>query len=269
MPDTAANGGGTSTDTQNNGGGSRSGPTDEGRGVARRLLQKFRGKAEDALAQLADENRALRDDRRDLTAKLKGFEGTDVLVLRGDDLKRYTELKTIVGDKKPDDVKKELDELGTLRTKVQAGERRTSAAAAVRDHIKDWKNPDAFAEMVIDKGLEVSLVDSQDKDGKAIKVPHVKPANDPKATAVSAVDWVKNNASYMLPALTAGATSSTQQTGTQQTTQRGGTQFVEQGQTGSTAAAGGEQKTNAAAIPGRRPYVLPSQRNAAAGGDKK
>lgn len=269
MPDTAANTGGTSTESQQTGGGSRSGPTDEGRGVARRLLQKFRGKAEDALAQLADENRALRDDRRDLTTKLKGFEGSDVLVLRGDDLKRYTELKTIVGDKKPADVKTELDELGTLRTKVQSGERRTSAAAAVRDHIKDWKNPDAFAEMVIDKGLEVSLVDATDKDGKAIKIPHVKPANDPKAVAVSAVDWVKNNASYMLPALAAGAASSTtQSTGTQTQQRTGtGTQFVEQGQTGNTG--GSEGKTAAAAVPGRRAYVLPSQRNAAAGGDKK
>lgn len=265
MPDPVANGGGTSTDTTQNG-GSRSGPTDEGRGVARRLLQKFRGKAEDALAQLADENRALRDDRRELTTKLKGFEGTDVLVLRGDDLKRHNELKAIVGDKKPADVKTELDELGTLRTKVQTSERRTSAAAAVRDHIKDWKNPDAFAEMVVDKGLEVSLVDATDKDGKAIKIPHVKPANDPKATAVSAVDWVKNNASYMLPALAASATTSTQSTGQTTTQQRTGTQFVEQGQTGNTGVS--EGKTAAAAVPGRRAYVLPSQRNAAAT-DKK
>jgi hypothetical protein len=61
---------------------------------------------------------------------------------------------------------------------------------------------------ITDKGLVVSLVDGKDKDGKAIKVPHVRPKGDEKAATVPLEDWVKSNAAYLTPALTAtGGTS--------------------------------------------------------------
>jgi hypothetical protein len=260
MPDPLPNNGG-------NGDGSsagRSGPTDEGRGVARRLLLRFRGKAEDALAQLADENRAMRDERRDLRDKLKGFEGPDVVVLKGDDLKAYIEYKALG---KVDDLKKIMtEELPGLRTKVTESERRTSAADAAK--LLGW-NPEATAGMIVDKQLEVSLVDGQDKDGKAIKIPHVRPASDTKAAPIPLAKWQADHASYLTPALTAKAgASTTGTTGSTSTTSRttaqgatGGTPMIEQGG----ASAGTAPGTDAAKqIPGRRPYVLPSQRAAAA-----
>lgn len=98
---------------------------------------------------------------------------------------------------KPEDVQKQIDELPTLRTTVNEAAGRTAAAEGAK--LLGW-NADATAALLKDKGLVVSFVDVN-KDGKTIKVPHVRIASDEKAAPVALDAWVKDNASYLTPAL--------------------------------------------------------------------
>jgi hypothetical protein len=125
-----------------------------------------------------------------------------------------------------------MDELPTLRTTVTDAQRKTGATEAAA--LLKW-NPDATSGLVLDKGLVVSLVDGKDKDGKAIKVPHVRPANDEKAATVPLEDWVKTNAAYLTPALSATGGTSGTQSGTSTTPV---IPFVTQSAGGSAAATG-------------------------------
>jgi hypothetical protein len=105
---------------------------------------------------------------------------------------------------KADDVKKQLEELPALRTTVSTAERSKQASDVAR--LLGWV-PEATAE-VLGKGLVVSLVDGKNAKGEAVKVPHVRPANDEKAATVPLTDWVKTNAAHLTPALTATGGSS-------------------------------------------------------------
>jgi len=121
----------------------------------------------------------------------------------------------------------------------------------------------------------VSLVDGQDKDGKAVKIPHVKPVGaDDKTAAVPMADWFKNNAAYLLPALNAKPSA----TGTNSTAQgAAGTQnngggssapaYVDQSGGGG-GTANGASGTRAA-IPGRPKFLTPAARAQAKTGGSK
>lgn len=189
-----------------------------------------------------------------MEAKLAEFTAAGVVVLKGDDAKAYESYKALG---KPDEIKVKLDELPALKTKVVDGERKTAAMDAAK-HL-GW-NPDATAGMIGDKQLEVSLVDGKDTNGKDIKIPHVRPAADPKATPVPLAKWQADNASYLTPALTTKpAAASTSGTNGAGPTTKSGTQFLEQSASGSTTSGDGKAKP----IPGRAAYMTPGQRAAA------
>lgn len=234
--------------------GSRRSASDEGRGQAERLLKRFRGRAVEAIGHMSDENRRMRDERRAADAKLAEFTAAGVVVLKGDDAKAYEAYKALG---KPDEIKIKLDELPALKTKVTESERRTASHDAAK-HL-GW-NPEATAGMIVDKQLEVTLVDGKDAAGKDIKIPHVRPTADPKAVPVPLAKWQTDNASYLTPALTTkAAAQSSNGTNGAGPTAKGGTQFVEQS-TGSSTAGDTKAKP---AIPGRAAYMTPGQRAAA------
>jgi hypothetical protein len=156
----------------------------------------------------------------------------DDVVLKGDDAKAWPLFKAFG---KPEDVKKQLDELPALRTTVSDAQRKGGAADAAA--LLKW-NPDATAGLVLDKGLVVSLVDGKDKDGKAIKVAHVRPKDDEKAATVPMDEWVKTNAAYLLPALSATGGSSGTSGGSTSTTPTNVIPFPVQGAGGGPAATG-------------------------------
>lgn len=229
-----------------------SGPTDEGRGVARKLLNRFRGRAEDALAQLADENRELRDDRRDLREKVKKFEAPGTVVLTADEAKEYEGFKAL--GKKAADVKKELDGVPEMRAKLADHDRRAIAdeAAPLVGY-----NPATLRELITDKRLEISFRD-ETKDGKPVRVPLVKPAGDDKAQAIPLTEYAAKNLTAYIPALTAkpstGSNSSAGAAGS-----RVQTPHVEQS-SGSSTAQTGDGKPRATARANQ--YQTPSQRQA-------
>lgn len=231
--------------------GSRRSASDEGRGQAERLLKRFRGRAVEAIGHMSDENRRMRDERRAMEGKLAEFTAAGVVVLKGDDAKAYESYKALG---KPDEIKVKLDELPALKTKVVDSERRTAAQEAAK-HL-GW-NPDATAGMIGDKQLEVTLVDGKDKDGKDIKIPHVRPAADPKAVPVPLAKWQTDNASYLTPALTAKPAAGSINGTNGAPAPKGGTQFLEQ--SASTTTGDGKAKP----IPGRAAYMTPGQRAAA------
>lgn len=229
----------------------RSGPTDEGRGVARKLLNKFRGRAEEALASLADENRELRDDRRTLRVEVEKFKAPGTVVLSADDAKAWEAFKGL--GQKPEDLKKALDEVPTLRAKVLENDRRTVAdeAAPLLGY-----NAAALREVVTDKRLEITFKDAL-VEGKTVKVPHVKPIDDAKAVPVPFAEYAKTSLSAYLPALTAKAGTGTPAA---QNGATKGTQMVEQSAGSGTAQNGDGTKPRQPATSGN--YMTPGQRAA-------
>jgi hypothetical protein len=163
------------------------------------------------IAELEQENQRLETELDRVSGQLPP---QGAVVLAGDEAKAWDVFK---GLGKPEDVKKALaEELPALRSKVTGTETATAATEAAK--LLGW-NAAATVGAITDKGLVVSLVDGKDKDGKAIKVPHVRPAGDDKAATVPLADWVSTNAAYLTPALTAtGGSSGSGGTGTQSTT---------------------------------------------------
>jgi hypothetical protein len=222
------------------------------------FLAKHGGNAETAVTELLSDNQRYRAQLREARrrypyrpdARVAELEGenqrleTEVerlgllipqqgdVVLKGDDAKAWPLFKALG---KPEDVKKQLEELPTLRTTVSDAQRKTSAAEAAA--LLKW-NPDATSGLVLDKGLVVSLVDGKDKEGKAIKVAHVRPKDDEKAATVPMEDWVKTNAAYLLPALSATGGSSGTSGGASSTSPTNVIPFPVQGAGGSPAATG-------------------------------
>lgn len=233
--------------------GGRSGPTDEGRGVAEKLLRKYRGRATEALAHMADEAKDLREDRRTLREELKTLKAPGTVILSADDAKEYEGFKAL--GKKAADVKKDLEKVAALETKVTEHDRRTAADEAAP---LVGFNPATLRELIADKKLEISFRDEV-KDGKTVKVPLVKAAGaDDKTAPVPLADYAKTNLSAYLPALTAKPAAGTT-TGTPAAPAKPGTQMVEQS-SGSSTAQNGDPKPRA---PSTAKYVTPGQRAAA------
>lgn len=154
------------------------------------------------IVELEGENSRLEAELDRVSAQIPA-QGAVVLV--GDEAKAFESYRLMGA---PEDVKKRLDEVASLRSKVTGTETATAATDAAK--LLGW-NPDATVGAITDKGLVVSFVDGKDAKGAAVKVPHVRPANDEKAATVPLADWVKEKAAYLTPALTAtGGTSATQ-----------------------------------------------------------
>lgn len=224
------------------------------------FLAKHGGNAESAVTDLLTDNLRYRERLRsaqntetpykpdarivELEAEVDKLEGENVrlgnlipaqgaVVLVGDDVKAYEAFKALG---KPEDVKKQLEELPVLRGKVATVETSTAATEAAK--LLGW-NPDATVGAINDKGLVVSLVDGKDKDGKAIKVPHVRPKADEKAATVPLADWVTTHAAYLTPALTAKTTPTGGSGGSSSNgAPQGGTPFPAQSAGGTPAATG-------------------------------
>lgn len=232
--------------------GSGRGPTEEGRAVARKLIQRMRGRSEDAVAQLADENRELRDERRELREQVPKA-GTRVL--SAEDAKAFDEYK-VLGT--PADVAVKVKEHGTLATRVAETD---LAAAADKAATLTGYNPAALRELVKDKGLQVSFVPAKDAAGKDTEVPMVKSAADKDAKPVSLTDFAKASPLF-LPALTAkpagqGAAGSANGAVT-------GTQFVEQGSASGSTGSGAESQTGRPSVTKKYDGNAPWQRGKAA-----
>jgi len=251
----------------------RGGPTDEGRRVAERAvgsagdLQARYDRLLEVSAGYADELAELRQDRRDLRAELAEYTAEGVVVLTPDEAKQWTAYAALG---KPEDVKKLVDLVPDLQAKVTTQERRTDAAKAAE--LLGWKNTEAAVGMILDKKLNVSFVDGQDGQGKAIKIPHVKPEGaDDKVQPTPLKTWQEQNAGYLSGALTLApaATGATSQNGAHGAPRTGGTQMVEQGGANRGTASGGAEGTQpgaaATAIPGVGGYKSPGMRAA----DKK
>lgn len=241
-----------------NGGGS-GGPTDTGRADARKMIQRFRGRTEDALAEMFDETKELRTQRRELREELAKFKAPGVVALTADEAKEW---QAYVALGKPADIKTKVEGFATLEQKVAMQDRRTAADTAAK--ALGW-NSEALASMIIDKKLNVSFVDGQDAQGKAVKIPHVRPEGaDDKTASTPLKDWQAANAAYLTPSLSAKSTADG--TGTPANaaggTRTGGTLMVDQGSAaaGTAPGAGG---TRPGQLPGRANYQTPGQRAAA------
>lgn len=223
-------------------------PTEQGRSDARKLLNRHRGRAEEALAAVVDENKELRVERRDLRAKLADFQKPGSVVLSAEDAKEYEAFKGL--GKKAADVKKDLEGIPELRAKLDTHDRRTAAdeAAPLAGY-----NPAALRELITDKKLTLSFRDEQ-KDGKTVRVPLVKPDSDDKAQPVPLVDYAKQHLAAYLPALTANV-QSTNSKGTASVQPAKGVQMVEQSSGSSTAQTGDKPR-----VPSRSgKYMTPGQ----------
>jgi hypothetical protein len=248
------------------------GPTATGRGVVRKAVgesgnwqQRFE-RLEEVSAGYVDELARLRRKNRELNDTLDEYESDGVLVLDGDDAKEYESLSEILktaGLAKADDVKKRLELIPGLQEQVATTTRRTDGGKAAE--LLGWKNAEAVVGLITDKKLNVTFVDGQDQQGKAIKIPHVKPeGSDDKVQPVALSKWVDDNAAYLKSALTvappaSGATGTN--TGAHGGPARnGGTQMVDQssGATGGTAPTGGAN-AGKAAVPGVPGYKSPTQ----------
>lgn len=231
-------------------GRSRSAPTEQGRTDARKVLNRHRGRAEEALAAVIDENKELRTERRELRDKVKKYETPGSVVLSADDAKEYEALKALG---KAADVKKSLEKVASLETKVAEHDRRKVAdeAAPLAGY-----NAEALRELITDKRLEISFRDEV-KDGKTVRVPLVKPtgAEHEKTAPVPLVDYAKQSLAAYLPALTAKpSTSGTPNAGA--AGGKTGTPFVEQSSGSSTAPTGDKPRAPATG----HQYMTPSQR---------
>lgn len=253
----------------------RGSATAEGRRVVERavggsgnLRQQYERLLE-VSAGYADELAELRQQRRELREELAEFTADGVVVLTPDEAKSWTAF-TALG--KPEDVKKLVDSVPVLQSKVTEQERRTDAGKAAE--LLGWKNAEAAVGLILDKKLNVSFVDGQDKDGKAIKIPHVKPdGTDEKVQPTPLKTWQEQNAGYLSSALMiAPAATGGSNSGAHGAPRTGGTQMVEQGGANrgtapQSGAAGGQSGTATAPIPGIGGYKSPGMR--AAGNTQK
>lgn len=217
-------------------------PTSEGKRTAAKLIAKFRGRAEDALADVLDENKELRIQRRELRGQVPK-EGERVLSAADatafDAYKALGTpevLKTTVAEHAERGAK--LDDLGRL------------SVADTAAPLLGW-NPTALRTLVADKKLELSFKD-ETVDSKTVKVPYVKVAGD-KAEPVKLADYAKTSLAVYLPSLTAKPEAPKPDAGTGRT----GTQYPEQ--TRATDTGGNATNTPAPRpVAGARQYLRPS-----------
>lgn len=230
----------------------RAQPTEQGRTDARKLLNRHRGRAEEALAAVVDENKELRVERRTLREEIAKFKAPGTVVLSADDAKEFEGFKAL--GKKAADLKKELDGVPELRAKVADHDRRAIAEEAAP---LVGYNAAALRELITDKRLEISFRDDT-KEGKPVRIPLVKVAGDDKAQPIPLTEYATKNLTAYIPALTAKPSTAS----TQSASMSGGkvqTPHVEQS-SGSSTAQNGDGKPRAPAQ--GNTYLTPSQRNA-------
>jgi hypothetical protein len=237
------------------GGGSGGGtaPSDKGKADAAKLIRRYRGRAEDALASVIDENAEYREERRQLRAKLPK-EGE--VVLSAADAAAFNAYKALGT---PEVVKQKVDEHGTLSARIASDDR-----AKIADEAAPLAgfNPAALRDIVRDKGLELSFAE-ETVDGKAVRVPMVKLASDAAAKPVKLAEYAKTSLATYLPALTAKPAGTNGAAPAAAT----GTTFPEQGSSSSATGTAGQNNgtpRGPAPIPGVKPYVGPWEQPAAA-----
>lgn len=228
-------------------------PTEQGRTDARKLLNRHRGRAEEAIAALVDENKDLRVERRELREKVAAISKPGTVILSADDAKEYEGFKAL--GKKAADLKKELDGVPELRAKVADHDRRAIAEEAAP---LVGYNAAALRELITDKRLEISFRDDT-KEGKPVRIPLVKVAGDDKAQPIPLTEYATKNLTAYIPALTAKPSTGSTQQSASTTGGKVQTPHVEQS-SGSSTAQNGDGKPRP--VSQGNTYLTPSQRNA-------
>jgi hypothetical protein len=148
-------------------------------------------------ARIGELEREVADSETEIDRLSGLIPPTGAIVLTGDDAKAYTDYKALGT---PADLKKQIDELPTLRTKISDSDTKSAGEQAAQ--LLGW-NRAATTAAIADKKLVVSFVAGKDAKGADIKIPHVRPASDDKAVPTPLADYVKANAEYLMPSLTA------------------------------------------------------------------
>jgi hypothetical protein len=223
-----------------------------------RMLASNNGDEKRTIAQLITDNRKVRDKLRITREQLTASEAKvpkDALVLSGDDKKLYDEFKAL--NIKPSEAKKRIELATQLEEKELKATRDKSLAEAAGSL---GYNDKVFVDLVNDKKLHVEMRDGM-VDGKAVKLPYMRPAADDKAPLILAKDYVTQNLAGYVPSLTAKpAQGAGAGTGTGFPAQSGGTSTAPpSGAADSTRNSDGTPKP----LPGGQKYLSPSERTAA------
>lgn len=222
------------------------------------------------IAQLITDNRKTRDRLRDTRAELETLKAkapaADAVVLTGEDKKTYEAFRAL--NLKPEDAKKRID----LAAKLESDQATATRNVALKETAKSLGyNEQVFVDLVNDKKLHVELRDGV-VEGKAVKLPYIRPSADANAPLVLAKDFVAQQLAGYVPALTAkpaagtnGTAAAGAGTGTTFPAQSGGTSTASP--TPGTAADSSRNGngTPAPAAPGGQRFVSPSERATALG----
>jgi hypothetical protein len=146
------------------------------------------------------------------------------VVLAGDDAKAWEAYKALG---KPDDVKKKLEKLPELETKVADVDNAEQMAKAAEP--LGW-NPKPLAKLAKDHKLTFVEVKDEVVNGKTVKVPYVK-GPEANATPVKLEDFAQQHFADFMPALTTPASGTGGPT-SRTTTSSGTTHPVQRGSGG-------------------------------------
>lgn len=169
------------------------------------ILAQVNGDKDAAIKQLGRENFKIRAKYREIRTKheelVKALPAKDAVVLAGDDAKAWNEFKGL--GLPVADVKKGLEERGTLQAKVVGMEREGSATKAAAVH--KWK-PGVLLDLINSRQLDLSVQKVQVKDPKDGQTKdedqwHVRKQGDSKATWTPLTKYAETEMKDYLPAL--------------------------------------------------------------------
>lgn len=147
---------------------------------------------------LKSENERLERENEELAAKLPS---ADAVILTGDDAKSWPAFKAL--GISADKAKEALKERDTLKAELAERDKEKLIATAAE---KVGYNPKVLADQVALRKLHVEMRDVTEKvDGKDVvtKVPHVRPANDDKATLEPLTAYAERELAEYMPLLKA------------------------------------------------------------------
>jgi hypothetical protein len=193
--------------------------------IADRFVSRF-GDERRAIEALAGELYDMREERRELAARVAQLPPTGAVVLVGPDVTAWNEFRAL--NLPVDKVKERL--ANEARLAAETSRATTGTLAQQAGQAVGWPNTAALADLISDKQIQVELRDVQvlSADGKTStpkKVPYARKATDANGAYIPLTDYVATNHGHFLAALTA--------------TPQGGTQ--QNGQAGTSSATGGTQ----------------------------
>lgn len=222
-------------------GSRREGAREAAQDIVDRLVQRHGG-LERALDVLAADNYELREDKRELTDKLRLLPPPGAVVLVGDDVGRWQGYNAL--NLPPDKVKEALADRDRLA--ADASKTTTATLAQTASTALGYKNPQALAHLIQTEGLQVELRDAPVVENGATvmkKVPMARKAAEANAAWVPLGDLVKSTYSWYGPALATdpqGGTGAAGAPGTAAGGGQGAAPGTGAGGTAATAGVGGQ-----------------------------